>query len=79
MTKTFTRNDLIRFIYKETSPGESREIRKALLFDNQLLNQFKELKEVVRLLDIQDEYPSQKILNNILEYSKTLNLHSVKR
>ena len=79
MTKTFTRNDLIRFIYKETSPGESREIRKALLFDNQLLTQFKELKEVVRILDIQDEYPSQKILNNILEYSKTLNLHSVKR
>ena len=78
MTKTFTQNDLIRFIYKETSPGETKEIRKALLFDNELLEQFKELKEVVFKLDILEESPSQKILSNIIEYSKTLNLHPVK-
>ena len=78
MTKTFTQNDLIRFIYKETSHGETIEIRKALLFDNELLDEFKELKECIRKLDSIEEVPSQKIVNNILEYSKTRNLQSVK-
>ncbi len=78
MTKTFTQIDLIRFIYKETSHGETIEIRKALLFDNELLDNFKELKECIRKLDSIEEVPSQKIVNNILEYSKTLNLQSVK-
>ena len=78
MIKTFTQNDLIRFIYKETSHGETKEIRKALLFDSELLEKFKELKECIRKLNSIEEVPSQKIVNNILEYSKTLNLHSVK-
>jgi len=78
MIKTFTQNDLIRFIYKETSFAESKEIRKALLFDSDLLEKFKELKDCIRKLDSIEEAPSQKILHNILEYSKTLNLHSVK-
>lgn len=78
MIKTFTQIDLIRFIYNETTPGESKEIRKALLFDNELSEQFKQLKECIRKLDGIEEVPSQKIVRNILEYSKTLNLHSVK-
>ena len=77
MIKTFTQNDLIRFIYKETSPGETKEIRKALLFDNELQEKFNELKDCIRKLDSIEEVPSQKIVHNILEYSKTLNLHSV--
>lgn len=78
MIKTFTQNDLIRFIYKETSHAESKEIRKALLFDSDLLEKFKEIKDCIRKLDSIEEVPSQKIIHNILEYSKTLNLHSVK-
>ena len=78
MIKTFTQSDLIRFIYKETSHGESKEIRKALLFDNELLEKFRELKECIRKLNSIEEVTSQKIINNILEYSKSLNLRSVK-
>ena len=78
MIKTFTQNDLIRYIYKETTPGETKGIRKALLFDTKLQKQYKELKECVRKLDNLEEAPSQKVLHNILEYSKTLNLHSIK-
>ena len=78
MIKTFTQNDLIRFIYNETSPGENKEIRKALLVDQALQEKYKELKACIRELDIIEEVPSQKVLHNILEYSKTLNLHSIK-
>ena len=78
MIKTFTQNDLIRFIYNETSPGENKEIRKALLVDQTLQEKYKELKACIRELDIIEEVPSQKVLHNILEYSKTLNLHSIK-
>ena len=78
MIKTFTQNDLIRFIYKETSPGETKEIRKALLVNHVLLENYKELNECIRKLDSIEEIPSQKVIHNILEYSKTLNLHSVK-
>jgi anti-sigma factor RsiW len=51
MTKTFTQNDLIRYIYDETSHEESIEIQKALLCDNALHEEHKRLSTTVRLLD----------------------------
>ncbi|MBY0436468.1 MAG: hypothetical protein K2U26_20435 [Cyclobacteriaceae bacterium] len=36
MTKTFTQNDLIRFIYQETTEEETKEIKRALSFDAEL-------------------------------------------
>jgi anti-sigma factor RsiW len=51
MTKTFTQNDLIRYIYNETSQEESLEIQKALLFDDALHEEHKQLRATVNLLD----------------------------
>ena len=35
MTKTFTRNDLIRYIYQETTKKKKQEIEQELLLDKQ--------------------------------------------
>jgi hypothetical protein len=76
MTKTFTRNDLIRYIYQETTESEKKEIEQELLLDNKLFEEYKNLAEVSMELDRIDLSPSQKTINKILNFSKTINLHS---
>ena len=78
MTKTFTQNDLIRYIYHDTTEKETNDIEKELLFNNKLFEDYKNLAEVTMELDRVDENPSEKVVNKILEYSKSLNLHSVR-
>jgi hypothetical protein len=72
MIKLFTQNDLIKFLYHETSAEETKEISKALMCDSELQAMYNELKSVVGELDRdQMEPPSSSILN-ILAYSKSL-------
>ena len=51
MIKTFTRIDLIRFLYQETTKEEEKKIRKALLVDEELMEEFKSLKKLIRNID----------------------------
>ena len=51
MTKTFTQNDLIRYIYEETSDVESSEIQHALLCDYKLQEEYKNLSSTKSMLD----------------------------
>jgi len=76
MTKTFTRNDLIRYIYQETTEREKQEIEQELLLDNKLFEEYKNLAEVSMELDRVDLSPSEKTINKILNFSKSINLHS---
>ena len=76
MTKTFTRNDLIRYIYQETTEREKQEIEQELLLDNKLFEEYKNLAEVSMELDRVELRPSEKTINKILNFSKTINLHS---
>jgi len=78
MTKTFTRNDLIRYIYHETTEVEKKEIEQELLFNNKLFEKYKDLAEVRMELDTFELSPSEKAVNKILSFSKSLNLHSVR-
>ena len=72
MTKTFTQDDLIRFLYHETSEEETKEINKALLCDNVLLAQYKELNAVSKQLNTLKLEPSQASIKNILNYAHGL-------
>ena len=76
MTKTFTRNDLIRYIYQETTESEKNEIEQELLLDNKLFEEYKNLAEVSMELDRVDLSPSEKTIKKILNFSKSINLHS---
>jgi hypothetical protein len=79
MIKTSTRIDLIRFLYKETTKEEEKLIRKALLFDDELREEFKNLKKLIRNIEEINIEPSDEVCNKILLYSKNVNLHSLKQ
>lgn len=71
MTFLFTQEDLIRFMYKETSPAKTEAIEKALETDwklNQRLNELMSVSEVLDTPAIQS--PRPKSIENILEYAK---------
>tara|TARA_B100000963_G_scaffold142997_1_gene124491 strand:- start:129 stop:401 length:273 start_codon:yes stop_codon:yes gene_type:complete len=51
MYKTFTQNDLIRFLYGEMTSEESIFLREALLNDSDLCDTYYELKSSIKLLD----------------------------
>lgn len=78
MTKTFTHDDVIRYVYNETSVDEKEEIKQAIICDAELQDLYKELMMVKRQLDQSMKSPSDKVTNNILNYSKSLNLLSKK-
>jgi hypothetical protein len=78
MTKTFTQDDVIRYLYNETSNEEKKAIEQALVCDNQLLEVFQELSAVVKQFDEAQIQPSEKTIENIVNYSKSLNLHPSK-
>ena len=76
MTKTFTQNDVIRYVYHETSAKETKEIEKALLCDAKLEEIYKEVLSMKADLNKAKKVPSDKVINSILNYSKSLNLTS---
>jgi hypothetical protein len=77
MTKTFTPNDLIKFIYQDNNEQEERDIEEALLIDNDLFDAYREIAEVTEQLNRIELCPSDETINKILNYSKLLDLHSV--
>lgn len=77
MIKTFTQDDLVRYIYKETSSEENKEIEQALLFDEALSDKFAKLSSVVQALDGIEVAPSNRSIETILSYSRSYHLHSV--
>ncbi|HRG78309.1 MAG TPA: hypothetical protein PL167_01810, partial [Cyclobacteriaceae bacterium] len=75
MIKTFTQNDLIRFLYHETSEEETKEINKALLCDSELQTQYKELNATRKELDAARLEPSSEVVENILNYARGFQEH----
>lgn len=78
MTKTFTQDDLIRYVYDEMSKQEATELEQALLVDNQLQEQYKEFAALKNRLDHSLKQPSDRIIKNILDYSESLNVSAKK-
>ena len=77
MTKILTRDDVLRYIYKETSNEETVAIEKQLLVNNSLTDFYIQTKEIVnRINEIQLE-PSVRSQNKILDYSVSLNFESI--
>jgi len=76
MTKTFTQDDVIRYIYNETSEEENAEIQKALICDAHLQEMYKEIGNVKNCLDHSLKQPYDSVIENIMNYSKSLNLYS---
>jgi hypothetical protein len=77
MIKLFTQNDLIKFLYHETSVEETKEINKALMCDSELQAMYNELKSVMGKLDRDQAEPSSSAILNILAYSRSLKQKSL--
>ncbi|MBL3657811.1 hypothetical protein [Fulvivirga sediminis] len=74
MIKTFTQDDIIRFIYSEMSAAEIDEMKQAMLCDAELEEQYKELLAITNFLDNSVSNPSDTVVSNIINYSKSLDL-----
>ena len=70
MKQNFTSNDLIRYIYKETSLAETLAIREALEQDVLLADEYQELCQGFQLLPQAKFDASPSTLQNILRYSQ---------
>lgn len=77
MIKTSTQNDIVRYIYKETSPEENQQIELSLLVDHEVIDQYNETLAAVNSLRSFIATPSDRCVKSILAYSKNANLHSV--
>ncbi|MBX2965126.1 MAG: hypothetical protein KF845_03205 [Cyclobacteriaceae bacterium] len=71
MIKTFTQDDLIRFLYHETTEKEEQEINKALLTDSELRAMYTSMCAVKKEMDASHLEPSAQTVLNILSYSKS--------
>jgi hypothetical protein len=78
MTKTFTPNDIIRYIYHETPEEESQLISQNLLTDSELQAFYLEMLAITNEIHTIDIGPSELVIQNILGYSRNFVLHAVK-
>jgi len=77
MTKTFTENDLLRFLYNDLSRVQHDEIQSAVFTDSALQEKLVELQHTKFRLDRVVYKPSQKTVDNILAYSASYQQESV--
>lgn len=71
MTKTFTPNDVLRYLYKETSELESQTLEREMLIHTDLIDQYVRLADTKEELDHVRLSPSENTIQAILEYSRS--------
>ena len=70
MTKTFTYDDVVRYLYAETSPQENDDIVEALASDFDMLAFYLDSLELQAQMDRIVRTPSGRTTDNILRYSR---------
>lgn len=79
MIQTSTHNEIIRFLYDETTEEETKLIKSDLLFNEEARNFYHEVASVKSTLNNGLKSPKQRTIENILNYSKSLNLQPVQK
>ena len=72
MTQTFTstQNDVVRYLYNETSNQENTFVEAALLFDKELLDFYLDCTDLKSGMDKIQLSPSDSAIERILSYSR---------
>ncbi|RPA66484.1 hypothetical protein EF405_20470 [Cyclobacteriaceae bacterium YHN15] len=78
MTKPFTPNDLLRYIYQEMSEGENEKLVQALHEDRSLMQEYLEMLSTIELLDDLILEPSEKVVKGILRKAHSTGLEKIK-
>jgi hypothetical protein len=76
MEQNYTQENLIQFIYRETSITESFEIENAIENSENLKSTYKETKLAVSALPRVQFHPSNSVIENILSYSRMTSLEA---
>lgn len=79
MTETFTQNDVIRYLYNETSPAEKQQIKSALRWDNDLAEFYHEMRQLTSQMNEIVMEPSQRSVDAIMAHAKHDNLQIVSK
>ena len=74
MIKTFTQNDVIRFVYDEVSTEERSQMEELLLIDASFQKLYRSLRKTKVEIKKSALEPSENVINRILNYSKSLSL-----
>ena len=77
MTKTITRDDVLRYIYKETSNEENLAIEKQLLVNTSLVDFYNQTKETIRSIYELKLEPSENVHDKIMAYSSSYKVESI--
>ena len=70
MQRSITKNQLLQFIYSESSEIDSDRIKEALHVDSYLNDTYKELKTAIQRLPRIRKNPASQTLQRILSYSR---------
>jgi hypothetical protein len=77
MIKSFTPNDLIRYIYREMSEVEQELLMQALHSDDALMQEYIELLSTVEFLEQDHLQPSEKVVKAIKKMAQSTGLQKV--
>lgn len=73
----FTPEELIRYLYKESSPAQAAAIEEALLRDWTLREKFEVLKASHHRLDAIIQSPRTEVILNVLNYARENSVETV--
>ncbi|KPQ13404.1 MAG: anti-sigma factor [Algoriphagus marincola HL-49] len=77
MTKLFTPNDLIRYIYQEMPEVEQELLMQALRDDQDLMQEYLEMLSTIESLDQIRPLPSEKVVKAIKSRAHSTGLQKV--
>ena len=70
MTSLFTPEELIQYLYKETSPARTAQIEEVLQHDWTLREKLEVLKNTLQMIDRPLESPRTEAVMNVLNYAR---------
>ncbi len=74
MTKAFTQNDILRYLYDETSECEKVDIEKELLINSELREFYSDMRDLIaEIANLEIKAPDS-VVNSILEFSRLQSL-----
>ncbi|GGN08700.1 hypothetical protein GCM10010967_50530 [Dyadobacter beijingensis] len=70
MTKTFTYDDVVRYLYAETTENENAQIVEALALDDNLMNFYLDSLEIQSQMNKITRTPSDNVISEVFRYSR---------
>lgn len=77
MTKTITRDDVLRYIFNETSEEESLAIEKQLIVNSGLMDFYRKSSDMVKRIENLQLEPSEASMSKILRFSDAHRVESI--